>query len=108
MLRLVMEMTGFQVIEAADGVEALQQVEAYTPDILVLDVMMPEMDGLTVCRKLRAQAKTADLPIILFSGKTQVEAIREGMAAGASHYLCKPATPSEVIAVIKQFLGVVN
>lgn len=106
MLRMVLELTGFQVFEASDGVQALEQVHTHRPDIMILDVMMPRMDGLTVCRLLREKNETADLPIIIFSGKAQEEAVREGLAAGASHYLIKPASPTEIVRLINEQLGV--
>ncbi|MEM7334580.1 MAG: response regulator [Chloroflexota bacterium] len=108
MLRMVLELTGFKVLEAADGIQAIEQVETHQPDIMVLDVMMPRMDGFAVCRQLRSQTETADLPIIMFSGKAQEEAVREGMKAGATHYLVKPASPTEIIALIKKYLERIN
>lgn len=108
MLKLVLELTGFQVYEAADGVQAIEQVNQHQPDIMILDVMMPRMDGLTVCKELRSHAETADLPIIIFSGKAQNEAVQAGLDAGATHYLVKPASPMEIVGLIKQNLGLVE
>ncbi len=108
MLKMVLELTGFKVLEAADGIQAIEQVETHNPDIMVLDVMMPRMDGFAVCRQLRSKSETENLPIIMFSGKAQEEAIREGMNAGATHYLVKPASPTEIIALIKKYLNRVN
>ena len=108
MLKMVLELSGFQVYEAADGLQAIEQVKTHHPDIMVLDVMMPRMDGITVCKKLRSQTETADFPIIMFSGKSQEEAVQEGLAAGATHYLVKPAAPTEIISLIKKCLDRVN
>lgn len=104
MLRMVLEFSGYHVHEAIDGIEALEKVAEHKPDVLLLDVMMPRMDGLTVCRQLRLQPDTAQLPILLFSGKTQEEAIREGLEAGADQYICKPASPSEIVKIIDKLL----
>ena len=90
MLRMMLQLDGFTIQEAEDGVDALEQIETHPPDLLIVDVMMPRMDGVTLCKRLREQPKTAVLPIILLSGKVQVEAEREGLAAGANRYLHKP------------------
>jgi len=104
LLRLMLERAGFEISEAEDGLKALLTVAENPPDVLLLDVMMPNMDGLTVCEKLRAQAETAVLPIILLSARTSPEAIREGMQAGATRYLGKPISREELIATIRKVL----
>ncbi len=106
MLRLFLNLEGFEVIEAADGVEALEQVAAHSPAALILDVMMPIMDGITVCKTLRAQPATIALPIIMLSGKTQDSAIEEGLQAGANVYLKKPMDPRNLISHLRQLLSV--
>ena len=96
MLRMMLKLDGFAVQEAENGVDALKQIEMHPPDLLILDVMMPEMDGVTLCKILRGREETAVLPIIMLSGKVQPEAEREGLAAGANRYLYKP-TPRSVL-----------
>lgn len=98
MLRLILNLEGFNVIQAADGLEALAHVTAHQPDALILDVMMPRMDGLTVCKTLRAQPATVNLPVIILS------AIAEGEKVGADLYLRKPIDPNELIARLRQLL----
>ena len=90
MLRILLEMDSWEVSEASDGLDALAQVILQPPDIMLLDVMMPNMDGITLCKQLRSNPDTADLPIIMLSGKTQSEAVAEGLSAGANAYLGKP------------------
>lgn len=90
LLRKMLEMGGYSVVEAADGLEALAQLENITPEIIILDVMMPNMDGITFCIQLRQNPQWVLLPVIMLSGKTQQWAIDEGLAAGANEYLCKP------------------
>jgi DNA-binding response OmpR family regulator len=68
---------------------------------MILDVMMPRMDGVTACRKLREDDKTAALPIIMLSGKTQEQAIREGLEAGATAYMTKPMSHKELLDNIR-------
>ena len=105
LLRLMLKGTGFTILEAEDGFIALEQVAAYSPDIMILDVMMPGMDGLAVCRKLRAEPETADLPIIMLSAKTTPTAIQDGIEAGANKYLTKPVGFKELLDNIQEVLG---
>ena len=104
-LRITLEMSGYEVLEALDGATALKQVAEHQPDLVLLDVMMPKMDGLAVCRRLRAEPATADLPIVILSARTSVEAIREGLAAGATRYLTKPITRDNLLETIREVLN---
>jgi DNA-binding response OmpR family regulator len=107
LLRLMLERAGFAILEAEDGLKALEVVANASPDVLLLDVMMPNMDGITVCETLRAQAKTAVLPIILLSARTSPEAVRMGLEAGANEYLGKPVSRNELISTIREVLQTV-
>ena len=102
LLRLMLEFAGYDIYEAVDGLDALEKVKLVQPDVILLDVMMPNMDGLEVCRRLRSQAATADLPIIMVSAKIQVEAIREGLDAGATRYLTKPVSRANLVETIRE------
>lgn len=104
LLRLMLERAGFRILEAEDGLRALQMVAEQAPAVLLLDVMMPNMDGITVCKTLRAQAKTAVLPIILLSARTGPEAVQIGLEAGANRYLGKPVSHDELIRTIRELL----
>ncbi len=99
-----LELNGYQVSAAFDGVDALEKIDESLPDLVLLDVMMPRMDGLEVCRRLRAKLETADLPIIILSARTSVEAIREGLDAGATRYLTKPVTRDHLLETIREVL----
>ncbi len=101
MLRMLLEMEGYEVFEAEDGLDALEKAELFNPNVMVLDVMMPKMDGITTCKKLRENENTVDLPIIMLSGKTQEESIREGLAAGATAYMTKPMSHKALLGNIK-------
>ena len=105
LLRLMLEPAGFRVTGAEHGLEALQKVQESKPDIMILDVMMPHMDGLTVCRKIRGNPETADLPIVMLSGKTHLNAIEEGIEAGANRYLAKPMSRSDLIQNLREVLA---
>ena len=104
LLRLMLERAGFEISEAEDGLKALLMMAEQSPDVLLLDVMMPNMDGLTVCEKLRARPETAVLPIILLSARTSSEAVKAGMDAGATKYLSKPINRKELINTIHEVL----
>lgn len=100
----MLELGGYAVMEADDGEEALDKIDADPPDAVILDVMMPLMDGITVCKSIRANPETANMPVIMLSGKTQKEAVAEGLAAGANQYLCKPVSYDELIDALKEAL----
>lgn len=107
LLRLMLERAGFNILEAEDGLKALEAVAQDRPDLLILDVMMPNMDGITVCETLRAQAETAVLPIILLSARTSPEAVRTGLEAGANVYLGKPVGREDLIHTVREVLAAV-
>ena len=104
LLRQMLELGGFDVVEAEDGLEALEKLEMVAPDVMILDVMMPNLDGVSLCKKLRAGTAFAGLPIIMVSGKTQHKAVKEGLAAGANQYLCKPITVQELLQSVRSLL----
>jgi DNA-binding response OmpR family regulator len=105
LLAMMLTMMGYQSFMAHDGLDALEKIPECQPDILILDVMMPRMDGLTLCRRLRETAETAALPIIMLSGKAHQEAIREGLQAGANRYLVKPTGLDELTRNINEVLA---
>jgi len=105
LLSTMLTMMGYQSFVAQDGLDALEKIPECQPDVLILDVMMPRMDGLTLCRQLRDTAETAALPIIILSGKAHQEAIQEGLKAGANRYLLKPTGLDELTRSITEVLG---
>ncbi len=84
---------GFDVIEAADGAEALDQARRHHPDVIVLDVRMPRLSGLEVCRELRATPGTAEVPIVMLTARAQAHDVEQAYAAGATDYVVKPFSP---------------
>ena len=93
-VRFALESDGrFEVIEARNGAEGLHAAEDTRPDVVLLDAMMPGLDGYAVCRRMRAHKTLCDVPIIFLTAKTQGYERREGMAAGATGYLTKPFDP---------------
>jgi DNA-binding response OmpR family regulator len=96
MMRLILVRAGYDVFEAKDGYEALDEVKRRIPDLMILDVMMPGIDGFTVCERLRAEKRTADLPVIVLSAKTDADSVKRGMDVGATMYLTKPVSPDDL------------
>jgi DNA-binding response OmpR family regulator len=87
---------GLAVIEASSGDECLRLARQDPPDVILLDLMMPEMDGFAVCRALRASSATAEIPIIMLTARDDVETRAEGMELGVSDYLAKPVVRREL------------
>jgi DNA-binding response OmpR family regulator len=87
---------GYEVVEARDGAEALALVALHQPAVLLLDVGMPDLDGYEVIRRLRAEAATAGLPILVVTARDRHEVDERGIAAGANGYLRKPFTSREL------------
>lgn len=100
-LEIYFKREGYQIISAYDGEEALHYVHKFRPDIVVLDIMMPQMDGFTVCREIR---KESNLPIIMLSAKDEEFDKLLGLELGADDYMTKPFSPREVLARIKAVL----
>ena len=95
---------GFAVITADDGAEALRQARAQTPDLVVLDVMLPGMDGLEVCKQLRRENATARVPILMLTAKAaEIDRVL-GLELGADDYVTKPFSPRELVLRVKSLL----
>lgn len=101
LLRFNLEKEGYLVCVAKDGQEALKHVENDQPDLIVLDLMLPGMDGLEVCRKLRSNPKFQQIPIIMLTAKGEEIDKVLGLELGADDYMTKPFSPRELLARIK-------
>jgi len=100
-----LKQAGYAVSTAADGAEALKKARAQTPDLIVLDVMLPEMDGFEICKSLRLDAATANVPIIMLTAKAaEIDRVL-GLELGADDYLTKPFSPRELMLRVKKILG---
>jgi adenylate cyclase len=104
LLRKLLGHHGYAVEEAGDGVEALLAVEEHEPDVVCLDVMMPRMDGIEVCQRLRSQPQRAGLPILLLTALDRPEDRARGLEAGANDFLSKPFDEIELAARIRSLL----
>lgn len=106
-LKRFLEMNEYEVCVAMDGKSALEAVESEQPDLILLDVKMPGMDGYEVCRRLKSESKTSDIPIVFLSAITEVENKTKGFELGAVDYITKPFELSEVEARVKTHLSLV-
>ena len=96
---------GYEAVFASDGLEALQKVQSENPDLILLDIMMPKMDGIEVGRRLKADDKTKYIPVIMLTAKWERNAIVETMAkTGAADYIVKPFQPDALLESIKKVL----
>jgi DNA-binding response OmpR family regulator len=100
-----LERSGYVVLQARDGEEALELARERTPDLAVLDVMMPKIDGLELTRRLRAEERTSRMPIILLTARAQDTDVQQGFEAGADDYIRKPFSPRELKARVEAMLG---
>jgi two-component system, OmpR family, alkaline phosphatase synthesis response regulator PhoP len=104
LVRYNLEQEGFAVEEAADGAQALERINRRAPDLIVLDLMLPGMSGLELCRRVRSTADTAGLPIIVVTAKgAEVDRVL-GLEMGADDYLVKPFSPRELVARVKALM----
>lgn len=102
---LMLQKQGFRVVIADSGIKGLELAQSESPDLILLDVMMPGMDGHEVARRLRAAESTADIPILMFTAKSQLEDKVAGFQAGADDYLTKPTHPAELQVKVKALLA---
>lgn len=106
-LRLVsfaLSSKGFDVIEATDGLTAIELAKTEQPDLILLDVMMPALDGYEACRRLKADPQTAAIPVVMLSAKSQAAEKDAGIHCGATDYICKPFTPKDLVTDVQRVL----
>jgi len=104
LLQYNLEQENFQVVLARDGIEALHKAEEVQPDLIILDIMMPKMDGLAVCRRLRAHAHLRHIPIMMLTARSGEEDHIEGLDTGADMYVAKPISVPVLISQAKALL----
>jgi len=104
LLALLLREEGFAIDTAANGLEALDKVAHSRPDLIVLDVSMPKMNGFTCCQKLRENPATAAIPVLMLTGLRSQFAQINGFAHGANAYLTKPYKPAELISEVHRLL----
>lgn len=99
-----LDAAGYRVLVALDGASALERARRSQPDVILLDAMMPGMDGFETCRRLKASGETADIPVLFMTALTESEHVVEGFAAGGIDYVTKPIKPDEVLARVAAHL----
>lgn len=104
LVRMKVEQLGYVVETAGDGEEGLKAAERVHPDLILLDLMMPRMNGLEMCRRLRALPAGRDVPVVMLTAKAQERDVEAGFAAGATDYLIKPFSPRELQARLRSAL----
>lgn len=103
---LILASAQLEIEEAKGGQEALDRLKAETFDLVVLDLMMPEVDGMQVLKTLRAHPRTENLPVIIVTAKNSDREVLEGFQSGANYYITKPFEPRELVDSVELILGV--
>ena len=98
-------MEGYEVLTALDGEQALEKARAEKPDLIVLDIMMPKLDGYETCKRLKADPEIKDVPVILLSAKGRNVDLKVGFEVGADDYITKPFSPRKLVERINAILG---
>ncbi len=104
LVRITLEDSRVQVLEAADGTTALDRAAAFRPDLVLLDVDLPDVSGLEVCRRLREDAELAKTKIVMLTAAAQRDDVARGLAAGADEYLTKPFSPVRLLSLVEQLM----
>ncbi|PZO37505.1 MAG: two-component system response regulator [Pseudanabaena frigida] len=104
MIEDLLKGSGLTVKTAGDGVEALEQMQGSCPDIVVMDIVMPRMNGYELCRRIKTDPKTERVPVVMCSSKGEEFDRYWGMKQGADAYIAKPFQPQELVGTVKQLL----
>lgn len=105
MVKMRLESAGYEIITAHDGQEGLEKAKKNKPDLMILDLMLPKMDGYKVCGLLKSDARYSKIPVIMFTARAQEEAEGLGKCLGAEEYVTKPFDPKLLLSKIKGLLG---
>ena len=104
-IQLFLESKGYEISTAFDGLDTIDRVKEEKPDLIILDIMMPIIDGFEVCKRLKADPESADIPIVMLSAASESESRQKGIDAGAVDYIVKPFEPDQLESVIRGILG---
>lgn len=102
LVQVNLERQGYEVVTAYDGVECLEKAKADKPDLIVLDIMMPRMDGFEALQRLKTDSETNHIPVIMLTARAQDRDVLQGYQYGADLYLTKPFSPLELISLVKR------
>lgn len=103
--RMLLSKCGCDIVTARDGREAVEAALAERPDLIIMDIVMPQMNGFEACKRLRASPATRDIPILLVTTRGEAESIATGFASGCTDYVTKPVNSVELLSKIKAYLG---
>jgi len=101
----LLTMEGYRVVEATDGLEALSQVQAEHPDLILMDLALPNLDGWEATRRLKGDPRTREIPVVALTAVAMRGDEEEARAAGCDDYLSKPARPANIRAMVKKYIG---
>ena len=104
LVRVTLEDDRVRVMDAADGATALQLADEFEPELILLDVNLPDLSGLEVCRRLRRHPRLTGVRIVMLTAAAQQDDIARGLAAGATHYLTKPFSPVRLLSLVEALL----
>ena len=105
LVEITLQREGYEVVTASNGAEALEKVATEKPDLVIMDVMMPEMDGLQALQKLKDDPATASVPVIMLTAKAQDSDVFQGWKSGADLYLTKPFNPQELMTFVRRIFA---
>ena len=105
LMQYILEHKGYEVLTAVNGLDGLKKARSEEPDLVILDVMLPGMDGFDICYHLRAEPQTAKLPILMLSAKAREVDRDTGLKVGADYYITKPVDPAEIISNVEALLA---
>lgn len=101
----ILQHHGFAVVEAGDGDAGLKMARDILPDVVLMDVNLPGLDGWSATRELKGSSETTEIPVIIFSARATMDDLDRGMGAGCDGYLVKPCSPTKIVAEVRRVLG---
>ena len=104
-VQLYLENNGYEVITAFDGLDAVEKTKEMKPDLILMDIMMPIIDGVEVTRQLKSLEETKDIPVVMLTAAAQSAMVERAIKAGAADYISKPFDPEHLKSVIEEILG---
>jgi CheY-like chemotaxis protein len=105
MEKMILSRGPYQILTAEDGLEAVAKAESEQPDLILMDVMMPRMNGFEACRRIREQQATSGIPIIMVTTRGEAENVEQGFTIGCSDYVTKPIDAVELLSKVENYLG---
>lgn len=101
---MILSKTGYELVTASDGQQAVEKARAESPDLILMDVVMPTMNGFEACREIRGDARTSHVPIILVTTRGEEECVEAGFNSGCSDYITKPVNAQELVLLVQSYL----